>query len=283
MQEMLTGVEPDIPNFPVDREEADLFAAEATPSREKMEESLSEFRETIDELVAKRTSPSLTGQKIIHSLTRARIRFAADLPMREDILTEVTKQTIELLNEFEIKSRAILDENLASIFPTKPESTIQGLIDGATAEECAIRMVGLAAPDSKLFYPNDEDEHNGVDFIIVTDRGSLAVQVKVIRYRENVESRMPLLYTFTSQEEISEICATAMDPSSLDYGQGTDTGIIFGRVMDSLQKNLRYVSQFPVSQQIRSAFMPISTKQLNPRISEKDVYRLEKSGLIPID
>lgn len=269
--------------FPGQRNEVDFYAAETDPTSELCEQSLHQFNQAIDDIIARRYPPALAGQKIIHSLARARISFAGDLPLRHEELSESSSRVLKLLNEFERKSRLIIEENLDAMFRTSPETTVQGLIDGATAEECALRLVGIAAPDAKLYYPSEEDEHNGVDFLVVTDKGSLAVQVKIIRYNFDAEHKMPLIYLIDDESQITEVCDQALQLDSLDYHKGKDIGLIYERVKDSLVKNNQYVSSIAPNGSLKTALMPISTNLLNPRLSDVDVKRLVDSEVLAID
>lgn len=279
MREYERGVVEAIPDS---REEVDFYSAEASSDNEALDNSLTEFRQVVEELSRGNYPVNIAGQRIIHSLARYRLNFAADLPYREEELTPESTRTLELLNRFEHDSKAMLEEHFEDIFHNDPNMEVEGLIRGATAEECALRLVSQASPDSKIFYPNDEDETNGVDFFVVGTEKTLAVQVKTVHYKEHLEYKMPLMYLAKDEQDILEICDQALLDGSLDYRNNQLKSLeLSQKIRESLTKNTRYTSNLAPDGSIQTALMVMSTDQINPRLSESDIDKLEASGLLP--
>jgi hypothetical protein len=263
-------------------EEVDFYKAESKLDNEILAQSLVIFKQTIDELCRNNAPPDVAGQKIIHSLAKCRLDFAADLPYREEELAPESKKALELLNGFEEASRKMLEESFDDIFHGNPDTSVNNMIEGATAEECALRLVSQASPDARIFYPNEQDEGNGVDFFVVGADKTLAIQVKTIRYKDAVEYKMPLIYRVGNEQAIQEICDQALPNDGLDYRDAQLKNLELGqRIQDSLSKNVRYVTNLAPDGSVEAALMVMSTDHINPRLSEDTIDRLEKSDILP--
>lgn len=267
-------------SLPGEREEVDFFEAKYEQAGEMVQASLTELQTLINELAVGRFAPSVVGQRIIHTLARERISIAGDIPLREEQLDSKTGYALNQLIIFEKAAIELLRNNQERILRNNIEGSVENLMQGATAEECAMRLVTIAFPDARLYYPSEEDEHNGVDFIVVTESGSLAVQVKIIRYKYDREHEMPLIYIASEAEDIDKICRAAIQTDALDYRDTeTTANQLYVRAHHSMSKNFEYTQQLASDGTIRSALMPISTSQINPRLATSDVERLENFEL----
>lgn len=253
------------------REEVDLFGEEKI-NAELINQLAAEFNTVINELAEKRLSPSETGQEVIHELAKLRFKIAADLPLRDEELTPETKDILAHLYRFEQLTRAILEQNYHLLFRSPDqESTVDNLIDGATAEECAIRMIGLARPDNAIYFPSTEDEHNGVDFFTEFPSGrQLAIQVKIVRYPEDEEWRHDIIHLVNSEQQIPKVVGEVMDGAIPTQGK-------MGKIYSSLEKNINYTHRLDPTGSLSTGLMALSTSHLNPRLSPDDVTSIEEA------
>lgn len=272
-----------------DHEEVDFYSAKNSELNHRtVDEGIDSLYETVNQLIKERSSPSVTGQTIIHALTRIRLSFAADLPHRDYIYPEGgsdrgAEDVVQYLNSFEMKTRELLTEYRDELFRDEPDKNIDEFIDqfidGALAEEVAMRLVSQVSPNARIFYPNEEDEHNGVDFFVVGEERALAVQVKVARYKVDDDiPPPPILHIIRDKNEMHRIIQKYASDDKL-----TNPNTAYklrGKMTDSLSASLDYMAGHDPENKIDSALMPISSDMLNPRLDGADIDRLEAENAL---